>query len=307
MRTQKAVFAILVGLLVTFIPSGTVYAALTDGLVAYYPFNGNANDESGHGNNGVIVGATLTTDRLGNPNSAYNFNGIDNYTQVPHNQSFDITSGGFTVAGWFNANSSQLDPSGIYAIIDKSHGDNGMYDDRSGWAIQAVPDGRGLSNAVGIGLNFNYWGETKTNTSVLDNTWHHVTATFQGTTMKIYLDGNLRDSFVFSSGETPVNNTRDLFFGRHYALGRYFRGTIDEIRIYNRELTIAEINELAGKPPLYGCVTLKGSPVVAAPVMLKQTAVSNQNTTTDNMGCYSFPTIVSGKTFSITINGPTVP
>ena len=48
-------------------------------LVAYYPFNGNANDESGNGNNGVVHGATLTFDRFGNPNRAYHFNGIDNF------------------------------------------------------------------------------------------------------------------------------------------------------------------------------------------------------------------------------------
>jgi len=50
---------------------------LQDGLVAFYPFNGNANDESGNLNNGTVNGATLTTDRFGNGNSAYNFNGID--------------------------------------------------------------------------------------------------------------------------------------------------------------------------------------------------------------------------------------
>lgn len=51
----------------------------TNGLVAYYPFNGNANDESGNGNNGIIHGATLTTDRCGKTDSAYYFNGISNF------------------------------------------------------------------------------------------------------------------------------------------------------------------------------------------------------------------------------------
>ena len=50
----------------------------TDGLVAYYPFNGNANDESGNGNNGTIDGASLTVDRFSNTNSAFKFDGIDN-------------------------------------------------------------------------------------------------------------------------------------------------------------------------------------------------------------------------------------
>jgi hypothetical protein len=51
------------------------FTDLKDGLVAHYPFNGNANDESGNGNNGTVNGATLTTDRFGNMNKAYSFDG----------------------------------------------------------------------------------------------------------------------------------------------------------------------------------------------------------------------------------------
>ncbi|MGK5093982.1 hypothetical protein WDW89_18465 [Deltaproteobacteria bacterium TL4] len=55
----------------------------TNGLVAYYPFNGNANDESGNWNNGTVNGATLTTDRHGNANKAYSFDGADDYINIP--------------------------------------------------------------------------------------------------------------------------------------------------------------------------------------------------------------------------------
>jgi hypothetical protein len=60
-------------------------AGLNDGLVAYYPFNGNANDESGNGNHGTVHGATLTADRFGNANSAYKFNGTDDRIVVVSN------------------------------------------------------------------------------------------------------------------------------------------------------------------------------------------------------------------------------
>ena len=66
----------------TFVPANSISnspAFLTNGLIAYYPFNGNANDASGNGNNGTVYGATLTADRFGNPNSAYYFNGTNNY------------------------------------------------------------------------------------------------------------------------------------------------------------------------------------------------------------------------------------
>ena len=60
-----------------FLISQNLYAQfnIDSGCVANYPFNGNAEDISGNGNNGTVYGATLTTDRFGNPNSAYNFNG----------------------------------------------------------------------------------------------------------------------------------------------------------------------------------------------------------------------------------------
>ena len=58
-------------------------AAEYSGMVAYYPFNGNANDESGNGNNGTVNGASLTSDRFNNTNKAYAFNGTSNYINVP--------------------------------------------------------------------------------------------------------------------------------------------------------------------------------------------------------------------------------
>src|ERR1017187_5394463 len=63
--------------------NGYSQSFLTNGLVAYYPFNGNANDASGNGNNGTVYGATLTTDRFGISNSAYCFNGTSHYIEVP--------------------------------------------------------------------------------------------------------------------------------------------------------------------------------------------------------------------------------
>ena len=65
-----------------FILSSPCYADLTSGLVAYYPFDGNALDASGNGHDGTIHGSTLTTDRLGNANSAYSFDGVDDYIDM---------------------------------------------------------------------------------------------------------------------------------------------------------------------------------------------------------------------------------
>ena len=62
----------------------------TNGLVGYWPFNGNANDESGNGNNGVVNGASLTLDRSGNVNNAYSFNGLNNLIRIPHQNALNL-------------------------------------------------------------------------------------------------------------------------------------------------------------------------------------------------------------------------
>ena len=77
----------------------------TNGLVGWWPFNGNANDESGSGNNGTVNGATLTLDRYGNVNSAYGFSNSN--IEVNHNSLFGFNqNGSFTVSFWYNSNSS---------------------------------------------------------------------------------------------------------------------------------------------------------------------------------------------------------
>lgn len=83
-------------------------ASLTDGLVAYYPFNGNANDESGKGYNGKVNGATLTADRFGNANSAYSFDGNSDIDLTGTN-SLNFQSGGFSLVAWARFSTGNYD------------------------------------------------------------------------------------------------------------------------------------------------------------------------------------------------------
>src|ERR1039457_3593245 len=76
----------------------------TNGLVVYYPFNGNANDASGNGNSGTLDGATLTSDRFGHPNSAYYFNGVNGDILVPETL-FGPTDAAWTVSVWITLDS----------------------------------------------------------------------------------------------------------------------------------------------------------------------------------------------------------
>ncbi|MBF0574179.1 MAG: hypothetical protein HQK69_10565 [Desulfamplus sp.] len=75
--TKRLLATIMITALIVSGITIPAHADLSDGLVAYYPFNGNANDESGNGNNGTVDGATMTADRNGNANSAYSFDGVN--------------------------------------------------------------------------------------------------------------------------------------------------------------------------------------------------------------------------------------
>ena len=70
-----------------------------NGLLGWWPFNGNASDESGNGNHGTVNGATLTTDRFGNANMAYGFDGVDDWIEATFNQ-----NNNYSISTWFKPN-----------------------------------------------------------------------------------------------------------------------------------------------------------------------------------------------------------
>ena len=210
--------------------------SLSDGLVAYYPFNGNANDASGNGNNGTVHGATLATDRLGSPNSAYSFDGAGNFISIPDNPLLAL-SANFTICAWYYQNNVTPDPGYGVPIVNKETA--GIAD---GYGIYAgsMSDRRtsfiGASELISPG-NFNV------------AQWHHIAVTTTGSISRMYVDGL---EITSHSGGSPQTNTLPLFIGApHVGCGggcgvrEFFNGRIDDVRIYNRALSAAEIAVLA--------------------------------------------------------------
>jgi len=74
----------------------------SNGLIGWWPFNGNANDESGNGNDGTVNGAVLTEDRFGNENSAYSFDGIDDFINAGYVNEISGSSQ-LSVSYWINS------------------------------------------------------------------------------------------------------------------------------------------------------------------------------------------------------------
>ena len=206
----------------------------TNGLVGWWPFNGNANDESGNGNNGTVNGASLTTDRFGNSNSAYNFNGSSSYIQVSSNSNLQLTNN-YSINGWFNADVFFYTNNSDRSIISKvqSTGWHGGYE------VMVGGNTNDIAHTGNVGGN-NFVLES---TGYSINTWYMFTTTYDGNSMKLYMNGVLVSSQP-TTGSLQTSG-QPLFFGRRDGgIQGYFDGKIDDIGIWNRALTPQEVAAL---------------------------------------------------------------
>jgi hypothetical protein len=205
------------------------WADLDDGLVAYYPFDGNAQDATGNGNDGTVNGATLTADRFGNADGAYDFDGIDDYIDFGN---FIPAKDIKTMAVWVKFKSI----SNGQEIISKSSFNNGV--EILFWhnaLSYYVMGGNGGSSSIAIDWNtFNI------------NEYYFIAATHEGpnSNMKLYVNGVL----VKTNQTKSISDADLMLAGRRNVstIGgeRYFNGYIDNIRIYNRALSECEIKSL---------------------------------------------------------------
>ena len=209
---------------------------LQNGLVAYYPFCGNANDDSGNGNNGTVNGATLSVDRFGNSNSAYSFDGVDDWIDVPNANENDL-SNSLTLAVWVKTTNNHTNA----GIVGKWNDFDGNHNDgQEQYILQAAGSGIYFWTKTSIVTSCN-----ETNIEYNNGQWHHYVGTWDGNMMHLYRDGLLLNSS--SQTGSIVNFMQNVEFGR-YAGGmdtsNYFNGMIDDIFIYNRDLDSTEIQQL---------------------------------------------------------------
>jgi hypothetical protein len=208
---------------------------LMSGLIAYYPFNGNANDESGNGNNGTTFNVVNATNRFGTPNSSFYFSSVNCYPHIEATVNTSLITTALTISIWV-----------------KKVG-NGCYAPRILEFTSLSPrDGPG-SLALGFGYN-NTWGLDHANsigTSTTSfkiyptgpNVWTHLVYTNDGTTCKFYQNGQLIDSSPTVAG-SPIL-ARLLTIGRmNQPAYDAFNGNLDDMGVWNRALSIDEIKFL---------------------------------------------------------------
>ena len=202
---------------------------LNNGLVAYYPFNGNANDESGNENNGYIFGASLTADRFGKIASAYSFDGVDDKIIVHHSKALNLNYD-FSVSFWIKSQGLNSNDQSLF--LDKADWNN-----KTGWGF--LDDGQYSSQIIFRVLpGAPQYEVAFTRNLINDNTWHHLVGVRKNGTMTFYLDNSLM--ITYSANYNICTN--DLIIGEFK--GNKGDGKMDDIRIYNRAISVQEINSL---------------------------------------------------------------
>ena len=227
---------------------GTDFA--NKGLVAYYPFNGNAEDESGNGNDGEIKGAKPCEDRFGRPSRAYSFDGIDDRISVPDDDTLDFGNEhpGWTISAWVlseGANAYGTEGGQIVGKYwrDGSPGiDYGLlrYKKQNGtiayqMGLKTDADGGGGWTESDLPVNLDGVG------------WHHIVATvdLEGKIKKLYYNGTLFDSVNLTLPKNPSHNAELLIGNGPHSSGRnLWKGKLDDIRIYNRALSGQQVKVL---------------------------------------------------------------
>lgn len=207
-------------------------ASLSEGLVMHFPFEGDAIDKVNSSRVGIKTETTLTTDRNGNEDGAYSFNGVNSYINVGNIE--EIAFGGFepySFSIWMKVDSLNKNA----MVISKF--DQGV---SAGWFMGIGPNG-----TVKSYRNFPPWSASSPS-SIEWNAYEHVTYIYDGTSFQFYINGVLDHTKEFN--RTDYDRITDVLIGARHNQGNVdpcFKGSIDDIRIYNRVLTQEEIDFLS--------------------------------------------------------------
>ncbi|MCG6958658.1 T9SS type A sorting domain-containing protein [bacterium BMS3Abin03] len=197
-------------------------------LVAFYPFNGNANDESGNGNNGTVYQASLVSDRFNNPNRAYKFDGVNDYIQISNSTILNF-SNSITVSFWIKVN--EFFDREAYPL---SHGN---WENR--WKVSITNKGIRWTVKTTTGVK-----DLDSETELKLDSLYNVVVLYDGSDYEIYINGKLNALTTFSG--SILSTTIDFMIGQVLpGDNQYnFKGVLDDIRIYDYALSYNEIGKL---------------------------------------------------------------
>jgi chitodextrinase len=266
--------AMLVGLAVAMCGAGATKAVnQSDALVAAYSFDAGSGslvaDASGNGNDGAVTGATWTTS--GKNKGALTFDGVDDWVTVPDTASLDLSTG-MTLEAWVRPAAI----GGWRTVLAK---------ERSGGIVYTLHASQEDLKPVGQ-VDIDGEQDAVGPSSLPLNAWTHLAATYDGTTVRLYVNGALAGSSTYA-GSIPASSG-PLRLGGNSIWSEWFRGELDDVRVYGRALSAAELQTDMSTP--VGTAPATDSQAPSAPAGLSvsgqtQTALTlSWNAPTDNVG-----------------------
>ena len=237
--------------------------SLEDGLVAFYPLDGNVQNEVDGPSGELINGAQFTEDRKGNIGRALLLDGIDDYARIPHDSKVNFNNNQeFSVSVWVKLDSQKYTPNSSNDILSKwtseenssangypfvlrTYNSSSAEDGKLIWGRYSTNAGQDCENGSAI------ISQSRLN----DDIFHHIVIQKNSNQLYLYVDGMLEGTETDLSGagafDCETQNTSPLLIGArspwegtHSDWHKYLTGTVDDLRIYNRFLTEEEIEFL---------------------------------------------------------------
>jgi len=211
-------------------------ADFSSGLVAWYPFDGDASDASGNDRNGTIHGATLTQDRYGRENNAYEFDGEDDFIRVNHDNIFNNLP--LSVGVWFKSDGN-TEETGIVSKYWSGNWNGWQIMERKGhiipWYLRSARPKRIVIGGYGENKGFS--------SSYTTAAWNYVTTVFSENGGTLFVNGKFADDKSWTGTPSPTTTNVQLDIGLYKGTGKrgFFKGSIDDIRIYDRALSKEEV------------------------------------------------------------------
>ena len=267
-KTKNLLLGIAIGIGTSFatVAQNVPNYVPTNGLVGWWPFNGNANDESGNNNNGTVNGATLTSDRFGNANKAYSFDGVNDFISVVDHPSIKPTN--ISISTWALIEQSQT--GNFRRLISKQHNEPqnfASYQIITGSSSAYGQSGMTIRTGTGNSqINTGFYNWSGAFGQSITNQWQHIVGVYDGTNLKYYQNGVLVSSIPHTGG--LFYNNENLLFGKGTdgvsapGFDIFYNGKIDDIGIWNRALTQQEITDLYNANICYQTVTVTDTLII---------------------------------------------
>lgn len=218
----------------------SIYGQTKDGLLLHYPFSGNTYDVSGNGFDG-ICNATLAADRFDNPNSAYSFNGVDEYIDFPNVSELEPELP-VSISLWVKFDDLGATKSTVFTTDFAQNNHSGIWINVTSEGYLAVSYGDASGHTSSENRRTKH-GSTALNTDM----WYHIVVIIRGPhEMDIYIDCVYDNGYYYGTGGDLGYTSNPGSIGRKDAHtsypAYYFKGTVDDFRYWNRELTLNEID-----------------------------------------------------------------